>query len=196
LSYYEVLLFLHIGGAIIWLGSAFLLQMLFYRATSTANFALVEGMSANTAWLAQRIFIPTSLAMLVLGILLTIEGPWEFDMLWIVLGLVAFAATFALGIGMIEPEGKKLGAASVAHGQGHPEVVWRSRRIDALGKLDLALLWVVVLDMTVKPTGDDVVTLVIMAAALLLAGGYVANVLRAPAPTATQASPAAASRAE
>src|SRR5688500_15642050 len=190
MSYYEILLFLHVGGAIVWLGSAFLMQILFYRAKSTANFALVEGISSNTAWLAQRIFIPTAFAMLVLGILLTIEGPWGFDMLWIVLALVGFAATFALGVGVIEPEGKKLGAAAAAHGQGHPEVVWRSRRIDALMKLDLALLWVVVFDMTMKPTGDDVATLAIMAVALLLIGGYAVNVLRAPGPAAA-ASPAA-----
>jgi uncharacterized membrane protein len=196
MSYYEVLLFLHIGGAIVWLGSAFLMQMLFYRAKATANFALVEGMSANTAWLAQRIFIPTSLAMLVLGILLTIEGPWGFDMLWIVLALVAFATTFAIGIGVIEPEGKKLGTASATHGPGHPEVEWRSRRMDALMKLDLVLLWVVVLDMTVKPTGDDVVALVIMAGALLLAGGYAVNVLRAPGPAAAAAPSPAASSAD
>ena len=191
MSYYEVLLFLHVGGAIVWLGSAFLMQMLFYRAKSTANFALVEGISGNTPWLAQRIFIPTSLAVLVLGILLTIEGPWGFDMLWIVLALVAYAVTFAVGIGVIEPEGKKLGTASAAHGPGHPEVAWRSRRMDALMKLDLALLWVVVLDMTVKPTGDDVVPLALMAVALLLAGGYAVNVLRAPSPTAAPAAPAA-----
>jgi predicted permease len=195
MSYYEVLLFLHVGGAIIWLGSSFLMQMLFYRAKATANFALVEGMSMNTQWLAQRVFIPTSFAVLVLGILLTIEGPWSFDMLWIVLALIAFATTFALGIGVIEPEGKKLGAAS-AQGPEHPEVVWRSRRMDALMKLDLVLLWVVVLDMTVKPTGDDVVALVIMAGALLLAGGYAVNVLRAPGPAAAAAPSPAASSAD
>ena len=194
MSYYEVLLFLHIGGAIVWVGSAFLIQMLFYRAKSTGNFPLIEGVSANTQWLAQRIFIPTALAVLVLGILLTIEGPWGFDMLWIVLALVAFATTFALGVGVIEPEGKKLGAASAAYGPGHPEVEWRSRRIDALMKLDLALLWVVVFDMTLKPTGDDVGTLALLAAALLAAGGYAASVFRSPAPAGTDSpSPASAS---
>ena len=196
MSYYEVLLFLHVGGAIIWLGSAFLMQVLFYRAKATANSALVEGMGMNTQWLSQRIFIPTSLAVLVLGILLTIEGPWGFDMLWIVLALVAYAMTFTLGLGVIEPEGKKLGAAAAAHGPGHPEVVWRSRRMDALMKLDLVLLWVVVLDMTVKPTGDDVAALVIMAGALLLAGGYTVNVFRAPGPTVAGAPSPVASPAD
>jgi len=190
MSYYEVLLFLHVGGAIVWLGSAFLIQVLFYRAKATGNFPLVQGVAANTQWLAQRVFIPTSLAVLVLGILLTIEGPWSFDMLWIVLALVAYAATFALGIAVIEWEGKKLGAASAAYGPRHPEVVWRSRRIDALMKVDLVLLWVVVLDMTAKPTGDEVVPLVLMALALVLVGGYAATVLRAPGPTDARAAPA------
>lgn len=193
MSYYEILLFLHIGGAIIWLGSAFFIQTLFYRAKTTGNFALIQGVSAQTPWLAQRVFIPTSLAMVVLGVLLTIEGPWTFDMLWIVVGLVAYAVTFAVGIGVIEPEGKKLGAASAAHPPTHPEVAWRSRRMDALMKLDLALLWIVVLDMTVKPTSDDVVALVLMGVAFVLAAGYTINVLRAPAPSgAPQSAPVAA----
>jgi uncharacterized membrane protein len=190
-TYYEILLFLHVGGAIVWLGSALLLQALLYRAKKVGNFALVGGISAQTPWLAQRIFIPTSLAVLVLGILLTIEGPWGFDTLWVVLGLAGYALTFLLGVGVIEPEGKKLGAAS-ARGPADPEVGWRSRRMDALMKLDLALLWVVVLDMTVKPTGDDVGTLLLMGAVLLLVAGYAANVLRAPGPSAPRVEAAAA----
>ena len=182
MSYYEILLFLHVSGAVIWVGSAVLIQVLFYRAKTTGNSALAEGVSVNTPWLAQRVFIPTALAVVVLGVLLTIEGPWTFGMLWVVLGLAAFAGTFLLGVGVIEPEGKKLGAASVAHGPAHPEVAWRSRRIDALMKLDLVLLFVVLFDMTVKPSGDDVFALVVMAGVLLLGIGNAVNVFRAPAP--------------
>jgi uncharacterized membrane protein len=176
MSYYEILLYLHIVGATIWLGSAFLLQAIFLRARRTDDGILIERLSANTEWLAKRIFIPTSLAVLVLGILLTIEGPWSFDQLWIVLALAAFAATFLIGIGLIEPEGKRLHVA-MASGSS-TEVAHYSRRIDAYGKLDLVLLFVVLFDMALKPTADDVGTLLIGAAALLLAVGYVLRTVR------------------
>lgn len=40
--------------------------------------------------LANTIFIPSSLLVFVFGIWLTIEGPWSFGDLWIVLGLVGY----------------------------------------------------------------------------------------------------------
>jgi uncharacterized membrane protein len=181
MSYYEILLFLHIVGATIWLGSAFMLQALFYRARKTDDTILIERVSSNIQWLAQRIFIPTSLAVFVLGILLTIEGPWSFDQLWIVIALAAFAGTFLFGIGVIEPEGKRLHAATAAHGPDHPETRLHSDRLDAYGKLDLVLLFVVVFDMALKPTADDVGTLVLGAAALLATVAYVIRVVRRPA---------------
>jgi uncharacterized membrane protein len=182
MSYYEILLFLHITGAAIWLGAAFTLQALFFRAKRTDDNVLIERISANTQWLAQRIFIPTALAVVVLGVLLTIEGPWSFGQLWIVVGLSAFAATFLLGIGLIEPTAKRLHAAMERHGPGHPVTQTHSDRIDALNKLDLVLLFVVVFDMTLKPTADDVGTLVVGAAALLLAIANVVRVARRSAP--------------
>jgi uncharacterized membrane protein len=181
MSYYEVLLFLHIVGATIWLGSAFMLQALLFRARQTEDAVLTERISSNTQWLAQRIFIPTSLAVLVLGILLTIEGPWSFDQLWIVIALAAFAGTFLFGVGVIEPEGKRLHAATAAHGPEHPETRRHSDRLDAYMKLDLVLLFVVVFDMALKPTADDVGTLVLGAAALLVTIAYVVRVVRRPA---------------
>ena len=182
MSYYEILLFLHIVGATIWLGSAFMLQALLFRARRTQDSVLTERVSANTQWLAQRIFIPTSLAVLVLGVLLTIEGPWSFDQLWIVIALAAFATTFVWGVGVIEPEGKRLHAAIAAHGPDHPESARRSARIDAYMKLDLVLLFVVVFDMALKPSADDVGTLLLGAAALAATALYVARVARRPAP--------------
>jgi uncharacterized membrane protein len=188
MSYYEILLFLHIVGATIWLGSAFMLQALLYRGRTTDDTVLVERISSNTQWLAQRIFIPTSLAVLVLGILLTIEGPWSFDQLWIMIALTAFAGTFLFGVGVIEPEGKRLHAALAAHGPEHPETRRHYERMDAYMKLDLVLLFVVVFDMALKPTADDVGTLVLGAAALLATIAYVVRMARRPALEPTAAS--------
>ncbi|MHB1243278.1 MAG: DUF2269 family protein [Gaiellaceae bacterium] len=181
MSYYELLLFLHVAGATVWLGSGFLLQALFVRARRTDDTVLIERITAHTEWLAKRIFIPTSLLVVLLGVLLTIEGPWAFDQLWIALGLAGFAATFLLGVGLIEPEGKRLHAAMGKHGPTHPVTVRHTARIDAYSKLDLVLLFVVVFDMALKPTADDAGTLAIGAAALLAAGAYVVRQVRRPA---------------
>ena len=178
MSYYEVLLFLHISFVAIWIGSALLLQALTFRARTSGHPELVAALGPHSQWLAQRIFIPSSLAVLVLGILLTVEGPWAFDQLWILLGLAGLAATFALGLGVIEPTTKKMTAAVAAHGPGSPKAAREDHRLYALGFLDLALLFVVVWDMTLKPTADDVRTLGVAALALAAAVVYVVRAYR------------------
>jgi uncharacterized membrane protein len=175
LSYYEVLVFLHVVGAAIWIGSAFLFFVLFQRSKMANDPVLAERLGANVEFLAKRLFIPTSLAVVVLGVLLTIEGPWTFDQLWILLGLGGWAVTFLVGVGLIEPTTKKMHAAIAAHGPQDPEVARLNRRLDALGVLDLTVLFTIVWDMALKPTADDTGTLIIAAAAVA-AGAF--HVLR------------------
>jgi uncharacterized membrane protein len=189
MSYYEVLLFLHLVAAAVWVGAAVTLHALFARARATDDGVLVERLTKNSDWLVSRVFVPSSLAALVFGILLTIEGPWGFDQLWILVGLAAFAATFLLGIGVIEPEGKRLDKALDEHGYGHPLVAHHARRVDAYSKLDLMLLLVVVFDMALKPTADDVGTLVLGAVALVAAVAYVLKESRQPAPESVPQTP-------
>jgi uncharacterized membrane protein len=194
LSYYEILLFLHVGAAAIWIGSAFLFFVLFQRAKRSGDPLLAQRLGAHTEWLAKRLFIPSSLSVLVLGILLTIEGPWSFDQLWILLGLAGMASTFLIGLAVIEPTTKKMHAAIETHGPAHPEVARQNRRLEALGFLDLTLLFAIVWDMVLKPTTDDVGTLLIAAVVLAAAGFYLFRSYRATEakvpPTAPRASEA------
>ena len=168
MSYYEVLLFLHVAAAVIWLGSGFFLQMLVLRAEKVGDRLLLKQISGYAGWMAQRIFIPASLAVLILGILLTIEGPWSFDQLWIVLGLVGYAISFLLGILFIEPEGKRIHTAMQAHGPESAEAGFHVHRINVVSRMELVVLYLVIGVMALKPTGDDTGTLIIMAAAVLV----------------------------
>jgi uncharacterized membrane protein len=182
MSYYELLLFLHIGAAVVWLGAGFLLQVLLWRAEKTDDGPLVQGVASNSGWLAQRIFIPASLAVLVLGILLTIEGPWSFGDVWIVLGLTGYAFSFLVGILFLEPEGKRIAAAMQAGDEGRAG--FHVGRINTVQRIELVVLYLVVAAMALKPSGDDALTLVLMAAVLLAALAVWAPKLR-PAAAAT-----------
>jgi uncharacterized membrane protein len=180
MSYYEVLLFLHIAAAAVWLGSGFFLQMLIFRAESSDNGPFKQGIADSSAWMAQRIFIPSSLVVLIAGILLIIEGPWSFGDLWIVVGLAGYAVSFLLGILFLEPEGKRIGAAMRAGDEA--QAAARIRRINAVSRIELTVLYLVLAAMALKPTGDDVATLVVFAAALLVAAALWGPRLRLPEP--------------
>jgi hypothetical protein len=66
-------------------------------------------------------------------------------------------------------------AAVETHGPDSLEAAREDRRLYALGFVDLAILFAVVWDMTLKPTADDVGTLIIAA---LIVAAAVANVVR------------------
>jgi uncharacterized membrane protein len=122
--------------------------------------------------LTNTLFIPSSLLVIAFGIWLTIEGPWSFGDLWIVLGLVGFGLTFLTGVLWTGPQSKRARELMERDGGLSPEAEFVARRMTTFARLDMAVLFLVVLDMVVEPTGDDVGTLVLMAVVLAAAAAY------------------------
>jgi uncharacterized membrane protein len=108
MTWYEFLLFVHISASVIWIGSGFLLMVLGLRADRIDDEAGLKHILRSNAWLATRLFIPASLTVVAAGVWLTIDGPWEFDQLWIVLGLVGYLCTFLTGIAVLKPRGERI----------------------------------------------------------------------------------------
>jgi uncharacterized membrane protein len=180
MTWYEFLLFVHISATVIWVGSGFLLIVLALRADRTDDEAALKHILQANAWLATRLFIPASLTVVAAGVWLTIDGPWEFDQLWIVLGLAGYLATFVTGVAVLKPHGDRI-AEMLARDGGRltPASLAEARRLLALGRIDYVVLFLVIADMAIKPTGDDVGVLVGMAA--IFATGLAYSISRAQA---------------
>lgn len=175
---YELLVFLHLAAVIVWLGAGFLLTVLVLGAERAGDRMKEAGHHRDVAWLAPRLFIPSSVSALLLGILLVIDGPWSFDQLWIVIGLLGWAVSFVLGFFYFRPEGERIGALVEQHGPAYPEVDRRVHRLNIVDRLQVLILFVVVATMVVKPSGDDTAVLIVGAAVLLAAGGIAATSIR------------------
>jgi uncharacterized membrane protein len=169
---YELLLFLHIGFSIVWIGSGFLFHVLGFRADRADDQAAVRKIADDLVALANTLFIPSSLLVLVLGILLTLDGPWSFGDLWITLGLVGWFLTFLTGTLWITPQSKRLQGLIERDAGLSAEGYAVARRMMTFARLDYVVLFLIVFDMVVKPTGDDVGTLVFMAAVLAAGAAY------------------------
>lgn len=169
MSVYELLLLLHIISAIIWVGAATTYFALELRTDLSGDLEREASQNDDAKWLSPRLFIPTSIGTLIFGILAAIEGDWDFGSLWIIIGLTGFGVSFATGIGYFEPEIKKLAAAIERGGAADPEVRRRTATIKMVGRIELAVLYVVVGSMVAKPTGDDGGLLVVLALTLAAA---------------------------
>lgn len=168
MTLYELLLVLHLAAAIIWLGAAFTLSLVILRAELAKDLRAKAEINAWSEWLAPRLFIPSSMATLIFGLLAMIEGPWGLDQLWVAIGLAGWLVSFLTGILYFKPEGERVGALVAEHGAEHPDVQRRLDQMELIGRIELAVLFIVVADMAIKPTSDD--TGVLIAGAALLAG--------------------------
>lgn len=171
MSLEELFLLLHIISAIIWLGAGFLLFVQILRAELAGDMESEGRYHQEVPILAPILFIPASMATMIFGLLLVAEGAWSFDQLWVTVGLAGWLVSFGLGFFYFRPEGERIGALVAEHGPMYGEVQRRIRRLNAVDRIQVTILFLVVADMVLKPTGDDVGMLI--AGAAILAGASV-----------------------
>jgi uncharacterized membrane protein len=167
-SWSELLLFLHISAAVIWIGGGLMMQFFGLRASMSGDPRRLGELGEDIEWIANRVFIPSSLGAFVTGVLLVIESDfYGFGDDWIVIGLLLYATTFLAGLLFLGPESARIGKLMV---EGSPEVGPRTMRLILLARLDLVLLFLLLYDMAVKPELFDRALLEGLAAAALAAG--------------------------
>jgi uncharacterized membrane protein len=148
---YEWLLFFHIAAAIVWLGSGVAVQVLAFRANRADDPARMVTIAHEAEWFGMRIFLPSSLTVLVLGIFLTVDGPWDFRQTWIILAVIGWGLSFVTGAAFLGPESGRIGKLLAAEGPESPAVRARIQRNFLVSRIELVLLYLIVLDMVVKP---------------------------------------------
>jgi uncharacterized membrane protein len=148
---YELLLAIHILAAVIWVGGATSLQVLAIRATGSGDPVRMATFAGEAEWVGMRIFMPSSIVVLLAGIALVLEGSWGFDQLWILLGLAGIAFSIVVGAAFLGPESGRIKGLMEARGPEDTEVRDRIARIFMISRIELGVLLLIVLDMTIKP---------------------------------------------
>jgi uncharacterized membrane protein len=151
MSSYELLLFVHVLAAVVWIGGALSLQVLAIRAERSPDGGRVANIATEAEWVGSRIFLPASIGLLLAGIGLTLEGDWGFTTLWVLLGLIAYGLSALTGSLFLGPESGRIGKMIAEVGPQDPEVIARIKRIFLVSRIELVVLLFIVFDMTVKP---------------------------------------------
>jgi Predicted integral membrane protein (DUF2269) len=180
MTWYELLLFIHISATVVWVGAGFAQLLIGQRYNRDGDSIAIQRFLGDQEWLAQRVFIPASLTVVVLGIALVIQtDAWTFDYLWIVLGLLGFATTFVTGLFMIKPTSERIAAQIDRDGAITAGTFLEIEKLIVKARVDYVVLLLVIFDMVIKPTGDDTAVLIVMALVLLGGVGYIAMRVRA-----------------
>jgi uncharacterized membrane protein len=151
-SWYLAFKAVHVVAAVLWIGGgAFLTFMAIATERAEDPGRLIE-VAKQAEWGAQRIFVPASFVVLAMGIAMTINGDLDWGQFWLVFGLIAWAISTAIGIGFLTPRIKRLTMLLQDHDARDPEVQAVVTPLLLAARLDIALLLLIVIDMTVKPS--------------------------------------------
>lgn len=147
---YQWYLAFHIFAAVLWVGGAFTLQVLTIRASRPSGRLQIGLLASEIEWVGTRIFIPSSLVLVILGFAMVGEGnlDWQF---WLVFALAVWIASFLVGVAFLGPQSGKLGEDVERYGIDSAQVTERLQRLFLVSRVELVLLILVVLDMTLKP---------------------------------------------
>lgn len=147
---YQWFLSVHILAAVLWVGGAFMIQVLAIRASRANDGQRLATFASEAEWVGTRIFVPSSLVLVVFGFLLISEGNWDYQF-WVVFPIVVWIASFVVGAAFLGPQSGRLSKEIEQHGIESPQAMNRLQRIFLVSRIELLLLLLVVLDMALKP---------------------------------------------
>ncbi|HEY7198362.1 MAG TPA: DUF2269 family protein [Gaiellaceae bacterium] len=147
---YTVLKTFHVFFAVLWVGGGVLLTFLALGAQRAKDDEALFSIARHAEWAANRIFVPSSFAVLGFGIATAVKGSLDWGDFWIIFGLIGWALSAFIGIALITPRAKQLGAVTPDR-YDDPEVRRRVVEIMTIARFDSVLLLLIVLDMAAKP---------------------------------------------
>ena len=148
---YELLKFVHVLSAAIWVGGAVTLRIQAARAEKETDQAAAAKVAQDTERIGKGLLMPASIVLLVTGLWMVLfETDIGFDPLWVKLGLGIYLLSALGGAIFLGPQYKKVGELRAAGTTG-AELDARIARISLVSWIDLGLLVAAIYVMTTKP---------------------------------------------
>jgi hypothetical protein len=147
MSWYELLLTLHIVAAGLYLGSGIAIWVLSQRllAVDPAAFGTF---AKQAGWWASKAHPGASVVLILAGFAMIADADIDFDT-WVILGLIGWFVLGAIGGGGVGNAGKALEAA--IERQDGDAVIASANRLLLFSRLETAVLILVIVDMVDKP---------------------------------------------
>ncbi len=148
---YSVYKMIHVLAAVVWVGGGATLVVLVLLTERENDPRALAALARKIDFMATRIFVPSSLLVLLFGILMMLKGDLDWGQFWVIVGLLGFAATFLTGVLFLTPQVKKFKGLAEEKGAEAPETQAILQRLLLVARFDIAMLLLVVADMTAKP---------------------------------------------
>jgi uncharacterized membrane protein len=149
---YNVYKALHVISIVIWVGGDITLTTLGIVFERRSDGEALAQLGKLGAWIGVHVYTPALFAVLGFGIALMQKGDWPWDVFWVDFALVGWTIAALVGVGFVGPELGRIDRAAQELGPESEVVGQRVKRLFTVFRFDTALLILIVLDMTAKPS--------------------------------------------
>ena len=149
MTWYEFWLFLHISSVVVWIGGAVIGQVFGVLTQRAKNPLESAAYGRNMGFVAMKVFLPSSILVIVTGIGLTENGNWDWGEPFILIGLLGGLAIMAIAFSYVTPQLGRTGARMAADGPS-PELVARMNQLVWIARGLLLAAFVIIFFMVTK----------------------------------------------
>jgi Predicted integral membrane protein (DUF2269) len=149
MSWYELLLTLHIAAAALWFGSGIAITVIGYRALA-ADPPSFGPVAAHANWWASKAHPGSSVVILVVGILMALDADL-FGEAWVWIGIGLWVALAAIGGAVIGKTSGELATGIAQGGSFTTEMRPAASRLLLASRVESAILFVAIVVMVAKP---------------------------------------------
>jgi uncharacterized membrane protein len=150
---YELFKFLHVVGAIVWLGSGIGLLMLNQQFIRARDHQGLLAIGHRTEALGTKLFAPASLVTVGAGVVMVATtDSLGFGDLWILIGFAGLVLSGVAQMAVAAPAYARFQALVEEYGPESEDVAGAARGLRLGNVLDIGVLLVVVWAMVAKPT--------------------------------------------
>jgi uncharacterized membrane protein len=148
---YRILLFVHVLGAVAWVGGGVFNYLHGLSIKATKDPVRMAAFAHESAEFGARYFAPAAIVTVLAGIWLVFEGDVGFDHFWIISAIVIWIYTIVSNVTWLRSLGERLEATIAEKGPVDPEVRAAGQQMFRWRTLEVALLVFVIFAMTYRP---------------------------------------------
>jgi len=150
-TWYQTWKAIHVLAAIVWVGGGIFIQLLAVRIMKPDDPNELARFAKNVEVVSLRAFVPASLVLLTLGVVLMDQGGWDYGKFWVMFAMVVFVLSFLSGVAVLGPESGRIGKLIEERGGVDAEISGRIERLLLYSRIDIAFIALIAMDMVLKP---------------------------------------------
>lgn len=147
---YELLLYVHILSAVVWVGGSVYVQLLALRVTRSSDPHELPRLGRHIEAIGTWAFMPAAVLILLTGAVMTVQA-WRFEQLWIAVSIGLWVVSAVAGALYLAPRSKRAAELFEAEGPESPDGRALTRRLFLVSRLELVSFAVIIGLMVFKP---------------------------------------------